>query len=483
MIEALTAAWTIGIALAHATAALAVTGHAVLRKRHVSAVIGWVGLAWLAPGIGSLLYLVFGINRVHHSAVALGLRRAWVQDEHSTTAAAAVVSELAVLRVDSGLKGLEQLCACLTGNPLLAGNRIDVLEDGDAAYPAMLAAIADARRSITLVSYIFDNDAAGQAFLTALRAAHSRGVEIRVLIDGLGMRYSRPGILRDLRRAGIPAAAFSPTCNPLRARYANLRNHRKIMVVDGSVGFTGGMNIRDGHWLERRPTHPVRCLHFRVQGPVVADMQRTFVVDWAYTRGEPLRGECWFAHLASCGTVASRGIPDGPDADIDNLPQVLLGALAAARSRVRIMTPYFLPDESLLAALKVTALRGVTVDIVMPERSNVRVMDWATRPQFSELVNSGCHIHLSPPPFDHTKLLLVDEYWCLIGSTNWDARSLRLNFEYNLACIDVDLVRRLDILASARIAGARPVGTAELRAAPLPTRLRNGLARLMSPYL
>lgn len=483
MLEVLTEAWTIGFALAHTLAAIAVTIDAVLRKRHVSTVIGWVGLAWLAPGVGSLLYLVFGINRIQRSAVALGLRTAWGTDTQLLVADPAASADPAWLQGDPGLAGLERLCTRLTGKALLAGNRVTVLEDGDAAYPAMLSAIAGAQRSITLASYIFDNDAAGRTFLRALHDARERGVDVRVLIDGLGLRYSRPDMLRALRRAGITAAAFLPTRNPLRSRYANLRNHRKIMVVDGAIGFTGGMNIRDGHWLERQPAHPVRCVHFGVQGPVVADLQQTFAVDWAYASGEHLLGERWFPTLAACGPVAARGVADGPDADIDNLPQVLLGALAVARSRVRLVTPYFLPDETLLAALKVTALRGVTVDIVLPERSNLRVMDWATRPLLPELLASGCRVHLSPPPFDHSKLLLVDERWSLIGSTNWDARSLRLNFEYNLACIDRELVRRLDTLVAARIDGARSLGEAEASALPLPARLRNGVARLMSPYL
>lgn len=162
---------------------------------------------------------------------------------------------------------------------------------------------------------------------------------------------------------------------------------------------------------------------------------------------------------------------------------MLLGALAVARTSVRIVTPYFLPDETVLAALKVTALRGVAVDIVLPARNNLRVMDWATRPQLPELLDSGCHVHLSPARFDHTKLFLVDERWALIGSTNWDARSLRLNFEYNLACIDEELVRRLDTLLAARLQGARCLVAAELLALPVANRLRNGIARLMSPNL
>lgn len=340
MNEWLGPAWAVTPAVAHVLAATVVTVDAVLRKRHVSAVIGWIGLAWLAPGIGSILYLMFGINRVQRSAVALGLQEVWSRDARHLSAdhTTAVVAP-DVLQRDPALGGLDRLCARVTGKALLAGNHIEALEDGDVAYPAMLAAIDQATRSVTLASYIFDNDAAGQAFAQSLQRAHERGVEVRVLIDGLGLRYSRPDMLGILRRAGVPAAAFLPTYNPFRSRYANLRNHRKIMVVDGATGFTGGMNIRHGHWLSRQPTHPVRCLHFAVQGPVVADLQRTFAVDWAFASGEQLYGEPWFGPSAPCGPVLARGIPDGPDADIDNMPQVILGALAVARSRVRIVTP------------------------------------------------------------------------------------------------------------------------------------------------
>ncbi|MDP3084849.1 MAG: phospholipase D-like domain-containing protein [Rubrivivax sp.] len=483
MNEWLGSVWSLVAAPAHVIAASAVTVDAVLRKRHVSAVIGWIGLAWLVPGVGAVLYLLFGVNRVQRSAIALGLREAWNREPRQAgeEPPAAAVGEWS--RRDPGLGGLERLCARLTGQALLAGNRIEPLEDGDAAYPAMLAAIDQAARSVTLASYIFDNDAAGQAFLQSLRNAHERGVAVRVLIDGLGVRYSRPNMLGALRRAGVPARAFLPTHNPLRSRYANLRNHRKIMVVDGHIGFAGGMNIRHGHWRARQPAHPVRCLHFAVQGPIVTDLQRTFAMDWAFASGEALHGEPWFGAPGACGPVLARGIPDGPDADIDNMPQVILGALAVARARVCIVTPYFLPDETVIAALKITALRGVAVDIVMPERSNLRVMDWATRPQLLELIASGCRVHLSPAPFDHTKLFLVDETWSLIGSTNWDARSLRLNFEYNVECYDDALAHRLDRIAAARIAGARRLEAAELRALPPAARLRNGLARLLSPYL
>jgi cardiolipin synthase len=278
-------------------------------------------------------------------------------------------------------------------------------------------------------------------------------------------------------------AAFLPPRLTRLLAQANLRNHRKIMVVDGTLGFTGGMNISTSHWLTKQPPKAFQCLHFAVRGPVVTDLQRTFAIDWGFTTGESLQGRPWFANNPPCGTVLARGVSDGPDADIDHMRLVMLGALATARQRVRIVTPYFLPDNVLLTTLQVTALRGVAVDIVLPGRSNLPLFDWAMRPQFAELVASGCRVHLTGPAFDHTKLFLVDDAWSLIGSTNWDARSLRLNFEYNLECHDAELVQQLDVLVNERIFRAHRLSSAELAAQSMAGRLRDRLVWLLSPYL
>jgi cardiolipin synthase len=475
--------WPIIGSLAYVAGAAWVTVDAVLRKRHVPAIIGWVGLAWLAPILGALAYFLFGINRIRRAASALDLKSESAAHGAARRAPAGAVPRPAFAARHPGFAGLDRLGERVTRNPLLDGNRVEPLQDGDAAFPAMLASIDAARTSVTLATYIFDNDAVGHAFHDALARARARGVEVRVLIDDVGARYTRPPMIRVLRAAGVPAAAFLPTRVPRLFQYANLRNHRKILVVDGCVGFTGGINIRAGHWLKRRPVHPVQCLHFRVEGPVVTDMQVAFAVDWAFTTGERLKGERWFAPAGNCGPVLARGVPDGPDADLDNILQILLGALSVARRQARIVTPYFLPDSVLLRALQVAALRGVEVDIVLPERNNVPVMGWAMTPQLPELIEKGCRIHLSPPPFDHTKLFVVDGTWSLIGSTNWDARSLRLNFEYNLECYDRDLAARLDAIIDAKVAAARPLGLVELESRSFPVRLRDGLARLLSPYL
>ena len=263
----------------------------------------------------------------------------------------------------------------------------------------------------------------------------------------------------------------------------NLRTHRKILVADGRVGFTGGMNIRVGHCLQRRPRHPVQDIHFRVRGPVVTQLQEVFADDWLFTTGESLRGDTWFPRPETAGQVLARGVPDGPDEDFEKLRWTLLGALAIARYSVRIVTPYFLPDPPLVSALNLAAMRGVQVDIILPSKSNLPVVLWASRAMWWQVLEHGCRIWLSPPPFDHSKLMLVDGCWALLGSANWDPRSLRLNFEHNLECYDLELARRLEELVARKLSTAHLVTLQAVDARPLPARLRDGLARLLTPYL
>ena len=469
--------------LIHFIIASIATVHAVLHKRNIRAIIGWIGLVWLSPIIGSLLYLLFGINRIQRTGTSLGLSRAWKAGAGHGALGVIAFGKTDLAQMHPGMKGMDTLAERVSGKLLSAGNSVEPLPDGDATFPAMLEAIAKARHSITLISYIFDDDEVGSLFLSAFRQAEKRGVEIRVLIDSIGSLYSHSRMSKRLEAAGIPVATFLPGMVPRLFRYANLRNHRKIMVVDGVLGFTGGINIREGHWLSRQPKKPVRCLHFSLRGPIVRDLQRTFATDWAFATQEQLSGAPWFYPLETEGQVLARGISDGPDTDLDNMLKIMLGALASAHKRIRILTPYFLPDEALLYAIKCSALRGVEVDIILPFRCNFAVMDWAMRPQLSELVECGCRVHFTPPPFDHAKLFTVDGVWSLIGSTNWDARSLRLNFEYNVECYDTVLAESLDALADKRISQAHLVTLGELNGFPLPIRLRNGLARLLSPYI
>jgi cardiolipin synthase len=254
-------------------------------------------------------------------------------------------------------------------------------------------------------------------------------------------------------------------------------------VVDGRVGFTGGMNIREQHSPALEPRHPIQDLHCRVEGPVVAHLQEAFAEDWAFCTGEWLQGERWFPDLRPAGAVLARAIPDGPDEDFEKLRLTLLGALACAQSSVRLLTPYFLPDAALITSLTIAALRGVEVDILLPARNNLKLVQWAATAQLWQLLERGCRVWLSPPPFDHTKLLVVDGIWVLLGTANWDPRSLRLNFEFNLECYDRELAQALEGVVRAKLRKARPLTLADVDGRRFPIKLRDGLARLLSPYL
>ena len=282
---------------------------------------------------------------------------------------------------------------------------------------------------------------------------------------------------------GVPVATFLPTLLT-RLPSFNLRNHRKIMVVDGKVGFTGGMNIREDFVLGGSPRHPGVDLHFKVEGPVVAHLSETFAEDWEFATDEPLTGDAWFPKLEPVGEVVARGILDGPDADRDALNYTLLGAIACATRSIGIITPYFLPDQPLVYALNTAALSGLDVDIVLPEKGNLPLVTWAMWGQIDQMLGHGCRVWLSPEtPFDHTKLMVVDDYWTLVGSTNWDPRSLRLNFEFNVECYDHELAKRMKELVRVRKGRARRLKRAEIESRSLPARVRDGAARLLTPYL
>lgn len=463
--------------------AVGVTVHAVLWKRDSRAVIAWVGLAWLAPVLGSCAYLLLGINRIQRKAVALDLHDVSLFNREQQLSAAELKRRDAFARDNANLRGLAQAGHVLSGVALLPGNTIEPLVDGDQAYPAMIAAIDTAQRSVALMSYIFDSDRAGQAFLDALVRAQQRDVEVRVLVDGVGSKYSKHNMVSRLRQAGLNASAFLPTRVPRLQAYANLRNHRKILVVDGEVGFTGGTNIREGHLLKLEPDEPVQCLHFQLRGPVVSHLQRVFALDWAFAAAEVLSGPNWFPELNGNARVWARGIEHGPDENLEKLSDLIAAALASARTRVRIVTPYFLPSASLVQALNVTAMRGVDVEIYLPSVNNIALVQWATNAMLWQVLERGIRVYTTPPPFDHSKLMLVDDIWALIGSSNWDPRSLRLNFEFNVECYDEALAASLNGIVDHKAEFACPVTLADVNARSFPVKLRDGLARLLTPYL
>jgi len=462
--------------------AVGASAHAILNKRDVRAAIGWTGLIFFSPYVGALIYYVFGINRIRRRAVRL-VSEASIESRQMRERESARLLREAATETPVYLQHLSRTVQRATGAPLCFGNSVEPLLNGDRAYPEMLQAIRNAERSVAMASYIFDRDRAGQMFLEALADATERGVEVRVLVDGAGARYSRPPFTRDLRRRGIRVATFLPTRVPWTTAFMNLRNHRKLLIVDGKTGFAGGMNIREGCLLEQPSAHPVQDLHFRIEGPVVQHLFAAFAADWIFATGEHLDDDAWAADSRVAGSVAARGIPDGPDEDFENIRWTLEAALGAARSAVRVVTPYFLPETPLIAALRLAAIRGVAVDIVLPEVNNLRFVQWAQTAQLWQILEVGCRVWLSPPPFDHSKLMVIDDDWSLFGSSNWDPRSLRLNFEFDIEGYDRNLARTLGRIADDKIAGSRRLSLQEVDRRSLPVRLRDGVARLFLPYL
>lgn len=482
-VQALRELWPHLVAGAALFIDLLASTHAVMYKRDSRAAAGWLGVIWFAPVLGALLYLWLGINRVQRRGLTRRRKKGGGKSSAADSACFPVKLLQSVAPQAPHLAALEKLVAQTTGRPLLAGNRVTPLVGGDEAYPAMLAAIDLAERSIALATYIFDNDRIGQQFIDALSRAIARGVKVCVLIDDIGAHYSWWPVDRRLKAGGCKVARFMPSLVPTWFAYSNLRSHRKLLIVDGQVGFTGGMNIREGHMHSLKTRHPVVDLHFRIDGPVVAQMQEVFVEDWAFASGEVLQGDRWFAQLAPAGDVAARGVSSGPDKDHDKLRLTLLGALACAQTSVEIVTPYFLPDAPLITAMNIAAMRGVQVDIVLSANNNLRLVKWASTALWWQVLERGCRIWLTPGPFDHTKLMIVDGAWTLLGSANWDPRSLRLNFEFNVECYDADLAAQLMKLVEQKRKQAHLVTLAEVDARGFLRRLRDGLARLLTPYL
>lgn len=472
--------WAGLLAVLSITGTLAALGHLLLRHRDYRSAAFWTALVIFSPLIGPLLYLFLGINilRRRGRSYRRSINEPW-HDPVPEQPLPFMGNSCAAQEHQQLARTLDRISRfCFTN-----GNEVAVLRNGDEAMPRMLEAVRGARRSVSMASYIFEATGIGGDFVTELSNAVKRGVEVRVMVDDAGTRYSWPSVIKALEKAGVTARRFMPGRLVLRLITMNLRNHRKIMVVDGATAFTGGMNIREGNMLSRRPAHPVHDLHFEVTGPVVAQIQRVFAEDWAFCTREALEGPAWFPELPATGQASSIGIVDGPDEDMEVMPAAFFAALNAAREEVRIVTPYFLPNPVLKAALRLCAIRGVKVTILTPSVNNIPLVAWAAQTLYPDLLAAGCRIYESPPPFDHSKIFLIDGVWSFLGSTNWDPRSLRLNFEFNLACHDAGLGRRLAAEMDAKLAASREITRELLDATPLPQRLRNGFARLFIPVL
>jgi cardiolipin synthase len=469
-------------AISVVTGAVAIA-HVALTKDDVRAASGWVGVILLSPILGAFIYLIAGVNRIRHKALAT--RRTTRRAVWQAFCGPVVQREAIAQGFSTQFIPMKQVGDTVTRFPLTAGNSIEILSDGDAAYAAIAKAIAQARHSIILETYIFDRDRVGLHIADLLIAAHERGVSVRVLIDSVGARYSVPSIVHHLRGRGVRTETFNgKVITGLRLPYANLRTHRKIIVVDNEIGFAGGMNIREAFSRELHGDRHARDTHFRITGPIVADLFSVAAEDWHFASGEKVAATVQPPiTAASNAPIFARVVSSGPDGSLETNHKMLTGAFSVAQRSIRIMSPYFLPDRELISALVTAARRGVEIDILVPSENNLTLVDHAMTAQFDQVLKYGCRVWRVQGTFDHSKLLTIDGQWSYVGSSNLDPRSLRLNFEVDIEVLDAGFARSLEEKFETALKGAHAVTLHELRHRPFLLRLAEKILWLGSPYL
>ncbi|MFA7553205.1 MAG: cardiolipin synthase [Spongiibacteraceae bacterium] len=478
----------------HVIIAVTTSIHALLFKQDSRSALGWIAACIAYPLAGPLLYCLFGVNRVETRAHKLSGKNssrffAIVRkyDDSLRQASNNINNPLPpIIAKDTNLTVLTRISTAVTHRPLVGNNHITPFFDGDSAYQAMIDAIDQAQNSISLASYILDTNQSGRCFIDALSNAQNRGVKVRVLVDGIGELYSFPTASRLLRKKKVPVARYNPPRLFPPSLNINLRNHRKLLIIDNYIGFTGGMNIGDRHLQQMPNGKPgISDIHCRLQGPIALQLQQVFNEDWAYATGQPEQSIAPPppSMATSTGDACCRVVTDGPNEDLGKLAMVITGAAALARHRIAIMTPYFLPPSTLINALQSAALRGVDVSVILPANSNQPLVHWASRNILWELLQLGIKIYYQPAPFCHSKLMLIDDDYAHIGSANLDPRSLRLNFELIVEVFDQALISTL----SAHFNHIRELSSEEtlegVDQRSFLIRIRDALAWLFSPYL
>ena len=332
----------------------------------------------------------------------------------------------------SGDPDFRRALGILLGPPLVAGNRVTTLINGDRIFPPMLAAIRAAHTSVAFETFVF-RDPIGGEFCEALAAAARRGVTVCILLDWLGSRGMDARLLEDCRKAGCDLQLYHPPTWFHLGRLNN-RTHRKVLIVDGTIGFTGGVGMGN-EWLgDAQDEFHWRESHYRVEGPVVAQMQAVFVDNWIKATGRVLHGPEFFpATYASAGDMDAQMFGSSPVGGSESMHLMILLALTAAQKSIDIENAYFVPDKLTAGALAAAARRGVRVRIVVPgKHSDARVGRWAAHALYGDLLNAGVEIYEYRPTMIHCKVLVVDGMWTSVGSANFDDRSFRLNDEANL---------------------------------------------------
>jgi cardiolipin synthase len=452
----------------------------LLRRKEPSSTFAWIFVLLAFPALGIVLFWYLGRDRIRRPvrtrlAVSSQLRQRLEDRITDTPAAAPAVRTSLIDAQPEAMRGVMRLATRMGRANLVRGNRVELLVGATGTYDALVQAIDGARSHVHLEFYAFRRGVAAQRVIDALERASERGVKVRLLYDAFGsLGVSRA--LRGLRKKGGEASPFFPLDPIRRAATINLRNHRKLVVVDGALGFCGGINVGDEFV-------PWRDVMLRVEGPAVGQLQAVFVEDWYFATREDLDDDACFPALPEPGDAVLQIVQSGPDQTMGAIHHLYFAAIAAARERVWISTPYFVPDRAVLVALQTAALRGIDVRLVVPAHSNYPVAKWAGESFYEELLGAGVRIFEYGPDMLHTKALVVDGCFATVGSANLDVRSFRLNFELVAVVYDDDIVFELTQLHDQDQRSSRELTHPEWDKRSFGARFKEGVGRLLSPML
>ena len=452
-------------------------------KRDPKAAWGWIVTCLLIPTLGPVIYFLLGINRIRTRAKKLKSELPVNAEKSVSFSGEQSAQPFEGFQNDPDLACMDNISRDLSGLNLVDGNDVQIFLNGNEAYPAMLHDIGRAKQYVFLATYIFETNKTGLLFVEALSRAHKRGVDVRVMLDGIGEYYSWPSVGRYLKKAQIPFVRFLPPRLIPLSPFINLRNHRKMLIIDGETGFTGGMNLGDRHIFDEKNAAGVQDIQFKFKGPVVSQMEEIFMEDWAFSTGSHIDKKTKIAYAGRYGSAVCRTFAIGPNQDKDKLRILYTGMISQARKSIHIMTPYFLPSQEIVGALQAAALKGLDINIVLPAVNNLPFVHWATRNMLWEILQYGIKVYYQPAPFTHSKLFLIDDEYSLVGSANMDPRSIRLNFEIVVEVYSKYLCARLKKHFHEKIARSEQVCLLDVDSRTISARLRDSMCWLFTPYL
>ncbi|HSA21820.1 MAG TPA: cardiolipin synthase [Myxococcota bacterium] len=456
----------------------------VLDRREAGATFAWVLIILFLPYLGALAFLFLGRNRIRRrSRRRLEIRADLKRSLQGLPTSPDCPLNPKLEELPEPGRDIARVAVGVSQSPLMPGNRTEVYIDADHAYQRMQEAIEGARRHVHLMSYIYRADKAGRRFRDLLVDKARQGVETRLLVDAIGGSEVTRRFLQPLLAAGGKFGRFMPVFGGRAHFRPNLRNHRKILVVDNELGFAGGMNIGDEYQGRKIKFAPWRDTHLRLQGPAVRRLQEVFSEDWRYTTGESLADAVHFSPVTACGPDLVQVVDSGPDHDHQTIHTVFFTALNEANHRVYITTPYFVPDQPILLALKAAAWRGVDVRLLVPGRSDMWLVQLAGRSFYQELLDTGVKIYELRQGILHAKTMVIDGVWSTIGSANMDMRSFRLNFEVNVLVFGAEFAHRMEEIFLRDLDNSRPITLESCRQRPRRARMAESLSRMLSPVL